>query len=258
MIVYKHNFIRRGELWFDADPDKLADVIEYMHRSAPVPGCRSVDFHTPIVDLRQPEEKLFAAVKPEARRQIRRAAESGVQFHFVTPASASDLEGFYGAYDSLAAAKRLPSLNRKIVSAYNEHGSLALSWVSGPENEALTWHAYYVANGRATQLHSIAHFRDDRETRNAVGRAHRYHTWMDIKRFRDDGFAIFDFGGWYSGSTDQELLRVNAFKEEFGGVVTRDYICERGVTVQGKLYLFMRNLANSGMLNSLRAARERP
>ncbi len=31
------------------------------------------------------------------------------------------------------------------------------------------------------------------------------------------GFRVYDFGGWYAGSTDVEKLMINRFKEEFGG-----------------------------------------
>jgi hypothetical protein len=255
MIVYEHNMIKRGEIWFDAEPDRPADVIEYMHRSAPVPGCRHVDFLTSLIDLRKTEEELFAAIRPEVRRQIRRAAESDLRFEMIKPVPQDVIEDFYRAYDALAAAKNLPALNAKIVASYNDAGKLALSRVAAPGDPALTWHAYFIADGRAAQLHSIANFRDDKETRNLVGRAHRFHTWMDIKQCRDDGLITFDFGGLYSGTGNQELLRVNAFKEEFGGVASRDYICERAMTTRGRLYLLARNLAKSGMLNSLQAAR---
>jgi hypothetical protein len=71
------------------------------------------------------------------------------------------------------------------------------------------------------------------------GRANRLHHWSDILRFRDERFAIYDFGGWYPGTHDQALLRVNLFKESFGGELVTQYNCDQGVTWKGNLGLWL-------------------
>jgi len=43
--------------------------------------------------------------------------------------------------------------------------------------------------------------------------------WFDIQYFKTYSFINYDFGGWYSGSTDIKKLRINKFKEEFGGEI---------------------------------------
>ena len=69
--------------------------------------------------------------------------------------------------------------------------------------------------------------------RNLIGRANRYLIWNDLLRYKDQGLKWFDFGGWYEGTTDPALLRINEFKKGFGGQVMREYVCEQIVTLRG-------------------------
>ena len=54
------------------------------------------------------------------------------------------------------------------------------------------------------------------------------------------GISTYDFGGWYDGTTDQERLSINKFKEQFGGQVVKNYICEQALTLKGALFLRLR------------------
>ncbi len=243
----------RGEEWFAAGAaTDGVDVHEVMHVEAPLPGYRCVEFHTIVFDLRSDEAALLARLRPEARRQIRKCAESGeaVYEHFF-PCGDEALGRFFAAYDELAGQKGLAALDREVTTAYARAGLLDLSLVRKPDGEALCWHANYRTATRARQLHSVAFFRSDKAERNLIGRAHRFQTWRDILRFKADGIPVFDLGGWYHGKSDEELLRVNAFKEEFGGDVVRYYICERGLTLRGKAYVALRNLRGEGLFNAV-------
>ena len=44
---------------------------------------------------------------------------------------------------------------------------------------------------------------------------------------------FFDFGGWYPGNTNHQLLEINRFKEGFGGKIVREYNCEQIVSLKG-------------------------
>src|SRR2546428_94505 len=92
---------------------------------------------------------------------------------------------------------------------------------------------------RATQLHSPSLYPglSASATRNRIGRANRYLFWNDILRFKEQGLKWFDFGGWYPGTTDQTLLRINQFKKGFGGDLLREYECEQIVSLKGWLVL---------------------
>jgi len=53
---------------------------------------------------------------------------------------------------------------------------------------------------------------------------------------------LYDFGGWYQGRDDQELLRINAFKEEFGGRHVREFHAAVPITLRGRAVLRARDL----------------
>jgi len=77
-VKYRRRFVVRGEDWFEASqPAQGVDVHEIYHVDKPIEGYRCVEFFTLLFDLHASEAELFAAVRPEARRQIRRCIEGG-------------------------------------------------------------------------------------------------------------------------------------------------------------------------------------
>ena len=92
-------------------------------------------------------------------------------------------------------------------------------------------------------MHSASFFRlGDPGEAALVSRANRLHHWADIQRFREEGLAIYDFGGWYTGREDSEKLRVNRFKESFGGQAVHEYSADRANTWKGVAALGARRL----------------
>jgi len=89
----------------------------------------------------------------------------------------------------------------------------------------VVWHVHAVTQEKATLLHSASHFRqlDDNEARAVVGRANRLLHWRDMLFFKAEGKSVYDFGGWYASTENVELLRINQFKEGFGGVRTDQF-----------------------------------
>ncbi len=84
------------------------------------------------------------------------------------------------------------------------------------------------------------------EERKRIGWANRFLHWMDMLECRKLGIARLDFGGWYSGTTDEKLLRINEFKEQFGGCKTRRYHSMLPASTKGKLYLLARERLKGG------------
>jgi hypothetical protein len=111
----------------------------------------------------------------------------------------------------------------------------------------LVWHAYHRGRERVRLLHSVSLYRttEDSARRNLVGRANRYHHWQDICRFRADAIALYDFGGWYEGARDREKVRINAFKEEFGGIIVPTFSCQLAITVKGQVVVALHRTVDS-------------
>jgi hypothetical protein len=50
-----------------------------------------------------------------------------------------------------------------------------------------------------------------------MGRASRYLQWQDILYYQRLGMRLYDFGGWYHGHADADLLRINNFRHSSAG-----------------------------------------
>jgi len=179
-------------------------------------------------------------MRRSTRSQIRRALGEGFSYEFTSTPTRSWAEEFFDFYDSFARSKNLKwSVDRQRFLAFLRQGALDLSRVSFPDGRVLVWHAH-LRSGRYIVLHSSASLfrREPKPTAACIGRANRLHHWLDLLRFRDEGFAIYDFGGWYAGRQNEALLRINRFKESFGGEVVVQYNCDRGLTWKGTLGLW--------------------
>jgi len=126
---------------------------------------------------------------------------------------------------------------------------LDLSRVSDSTGAGLVWHAHYRAPDRARGIYSasLLGMATDPSVRGLIGRANCHHTWCDILRFQQQGLTVYDLGGWYGGAEDQEKLRINRFKESFGGVLTREFNAETAVTAKGRLALDLKTMLLSSL-----------
>jgi hypothetical protein len=239
MNVWKNKGIRIGEVWFDEEPNGVSvDVIFYNQRSNPISGLPCRVFPTLLVDLSSDEASLLAAFKKDTRYEIKRAAENDGLVYEAWNASAPEVvDGFCQFYDRFALQKNLPRIKRAQIKSLARAASLDLSEIRAAHGVSLVWHAYVRVGNRVGLICSASHFREhaDPGHRNLIGRANRYHHWRDMLRFRDEGLMIYDFGGWYPGSLDQEKLRINRFKEGFGGEVVKNYNLRRAVTLKGRV-----------------------
>src|SRR5262249_28879040 len=136
-----------------------------------------------------------------------------------------------------ATLKNIPPAPAAYLKVLAVAGVLDLSCAVDAEGKDLVWHAYYRAPRRVQLLHSgsIIRTSTDSAFRNLIGRANRYHHWQDMLRFKEAGVVAYDFGGWYPGNRHQDFLRVNRFKEEFGGSVVREFTCRKLITVKAHL-----------------------
>ena len=243
MIIYRNKFLRIARVWFDETPPVgNVDIIYYFQWSSPLPRLRCQDFHTIVIDLRQSKDVLFGGFKKDTRYEIRRAMEKdGVTCDNPSQSHPLLLEEFCEVYEQFAAQKHLGGVDRKLLSLLSDSRNLYISSAKAPSTDKSVFHAYYYCGSRVRLLYSASLFRDSdhAEQRNLIGRMNRSLHWNDMVWFKHDGIPVYDFGGWYNGVNDEEKLRINKFKEEFGGTIVKNYNCAEGATLKGKVALLI-------------------
>lgn len=238
MYIYKSRFLTRAEVWYDGEPGdtRSVDWIFYQQRSSPLQGAGWKCFHTYVIDLTQSAEQLLKGLNEDTAYKIRRSRDRDkIVCEECDARNPAVLNQFEEMYNQFAEVKGLSPLDRARMNAMAAAGSLDLSVAKDPQGDALVYHANHRDDERATELHLPSLYRkaSDSATRNLIGRANRYLTWNDILRYKEQGLRSFDFGGWYVGTTDQALLRINDFKRGFGGQVVREYEGEQILSVKG-------------------------
>jgi hypothetical protein len=246
MIVYQKKFLRIAEYWDSEEVKALGvDLVRCFQQSHPLPGMVCRAFHTILLDLKRDPHQLLAQMKRDTRYEIRRAGnQDQLTCDWSNARDRQEFQRFCDYYDEFATQKGQPKLNRAWLSLLANDDALTLSRVSDSTGETLVWHLYHRSSTRATLFHSASLFRklDRSAIRNEIGRANRFLHWQDMQRFQAEGISVYDFGGWYEGDKDLERLSINKFKEEFGGQIVKDYICERALTVKARLFLRVRGL----------------
>ena len=244
MIVYQNKFIHILECWNGEEPDASdVDLVRRYQQPQPIDGMICRDFYTILIDLKKNQDALLGAIKRDTRYEIRRAANDDFVYDLWT-SEAPIFDEFCDYFDKFASRKNQPALRRDWLSLLASSVSLNFSRVADASGETLVWHVYHRGKNRVTLLHSASLFPEGATSawRNKVGRANRFQHWRDLLRFKDAGISQYDFGGWYEGKSDQKRLQINKFKEEFGGQIVKNYICERALTWKGALFLRVRQL----------------
>jgi hypothetical protein len=246
MIVYQKKLLRIAEYWNGEEPEAVrVDLLRCFQQAQPLAGMICRPFHTILIDLKCELPDLFSQMKRDTRYEIRRAGnQDQLTCEWYNARDPQAFESFCDYYDDFAEGKGQPGLNRSWLSLLARAGALTVSRVCNGTDEPLVWHVYHCSSERATLLYSASLFRkfDTSAIRNRIGRANRFHHWQDMQHFKARDIEVYDLGGWYEGDSDVERLRINHFKEEFGGEIVKNYICERALTVRAKLFLRARRL----------------
>ncbi|MBX9252829.1 hypothetical protein H1Q63_02260 [Desmonostoc muscorum CCALA 125] len=244
MLIVKKKFIFSvGEVWFDEETLELrnVDVVHYRQWIHPIAGGQSDEFYTRLIDLTKSHDELWENISSNDRYKIRRAEQKDqVVYEYWERINSDILNKFSDFYDLFALQKGLSKINRTQLKNRVDANVIDISHVKLKNGDSLVWHVYYRSKNRVCLLHS-ASLKNNNDTsyQSILGRANRYHHWQDIVRFKNLGISTYDFGGWYTGNTDQEKLGINQFKEKFGGEVVKNFNCVNGITMKGKLYLHL-------------------
>jgi len=224
--------------------DAVEALIEFAFHSL---GCRHLEFrdydvsladveglrfeHTPWrglkVDLRQPEEEIWAGMKSECRTAIRKAERSGVVIE-----EASDL-GFADDYyaqleDVFAKQSMVPPYDagriRELIRHVHPSGQLLLLRARNPEGACIAT-GIFPAMTRSMHFLAGASWRDQQNLR-----PNEALMWSAMRYWRDRGVQACDLGGYMS------------YKRKWGGDEVRVPFLRRS---RSSAVSLMRNLAQT-------------
>jgi lipid II:glycine glycyltransferase (peptidoglycan interpeptide bridge formation enzyme) len=237
MIILKKFFLKYGEQYFTPSGIREGlDVVRYVQIPAPLCAGHIQTFTTRILYLNQSTDQLFERIHSNCRKEIRRSKQDSITHRFIPSAGVEDVSCFCDFFNRFAKIKHLPPANRPKLVALSNAGLLDLSSATSDMGESLIWHAYIRDNERARLLHTASLYRASHDSayRNLIGRANRRLLWCEICRYKEAGVLRFDFGGWYTGGTDDAKTRINFFKEQFGGELLQEYTVTLGLSTLGR------------------------
>ncbi|MDR2020578.1 MAG: hypothetical protein LBQ14_07430 [Treponema sp.] len=255
MIYYRNKkFIKIAEVWYNCQerPEQKHDILKYKftgqkHKDAVFVEER----YTILIDLKAPEEVLFANIGKNTRYKINRATErDGVlcgTFLEANEKNEEKIAQYIDYFNEFSSTKDRSSITFSDIEQFYNGGTFCIRYAFNADKSTIyAVHAYVISDGRSRLHQSASHFRKsaDSEFRNLTGRANRLLHWDDILYSKDMGLDYYDFGGWYGGQTDAEKLAINQFKESFGGVKQCEYTCLVPITFPGKAAAFLQKLTN--------------
>jgi len=183
------------------------------------------EFYTLLADLSQPEEALWENIYHRTRAEIRsfttnQAYDYQLKLHLTEP----ELTQFITLFNRFSKHKGIRAAEVFRLKAYNRARLLAVSFIR-QSNEYICINFYRVNQKRASNIYSFhrGHELSGLFNSTHVGRAHRALHWLDMLEFKKMKIGVYDLCGWYAGNSDQALLNINAFKEQFTKYKVKEY-----------------------------------
>lgn len=244
-ISVKH--LRFGEGWFGREPPTTGiDVRRWRMcpssaESASDGPVTWVPFASLRTSLHDEPESLLTRFDQTTRYEVRRARDRDeLTFMAPTKPHAADVDEFAAVY--ARTAPTAAALRREALLAYAHADRLRITCAIDARDRVLAAHAYFVGDSIGLLLHSCSGFRhaatpDDRQLHS---RANRWLHWRDMCDLQALGIEHYDWGGYYLGSDDEGLERINAFKRSFGGTRSLAFDGQAASTIRGRAYVLLR------------------
>jgi hypothetical protein len=239
--------IKTLETWFDEDPQALDgyDLLICHQRSKPLAPRRWMYFYTILIDLTLEPEELFNKMNKTTIKEIKRAKDKDkLVYFFIDSPKHHEIEEFSSLFDMHPRTKEQLPIDRNRLHTLNEIGLLRISKIQTQDGTNLIWRCNlaHESQRRVQPLFaaSLHHASSEREIISLVGRANRLLHYSEMLHFKNQGFLLYDFNGWYAGVDDEKRLQINRFKEGFGGRIVYGYDCEEPLTLGGWVYIILR------------------
>jgi lipid II:glycine glycyltransferase (peptidoglycan interpeptide bridge formation enzyme) len=220
MIRYyrKVAFLTVCETWFNAtyNISSMFRLIVFRHlkdaSKISLPGVKEIS-HTVELHLEQTTQEIFANFSSDIRRKIKKAEAEGTVCYFH-----NRTEEFVSFFNDFAEKKKTFTTSKVKLQEMGEYIKMSFAENNG---KILAAHSYLVDDEMkiVRGLHSGTTRLNDDSNKSLIGRAHKLLVVKDILFFKENGFKIFDFGGYAENTKDESLQNINRFKLSFGGKV---------------------------------------
>ncbi len=220
-ISSKGRLLSKEQIWFESHsvtPKSACDVITLFGNDKPITGEKNTKQYSLVNDLSLGLDSLM--LSKTVKNEINRSQRENVIVKQLNSAqlksSRSVLQDYGEMYHGMYESKGMPNehLNIHDVEMYLSADCFLLT-IAYIDNEPMVYHGYIYGDGHCRLLHSCSNFRiNDKEVRNAIGRANKYLHWEDMRYFLEYGIASYDWGGV---SSLDEPSGIDKFKMAFGG-----------------------------------------
>lgn len=223
-LKYKRFFFSVNESFLSGNVNLDADINYFIQ--VPVNINNSLnEFYTVLIDLNANETELWSGIYHRTQTEINSFLTNQVYSHkLIWNPTKIELEQYIQLLDEFNSLKSIRKAEKFRLKAYSENGILVISCIE-QDGKHVCVNFYRITKQRAANIYSfnLKHKYLSSFSASYFGRAHRALHWLDILEFKKLGVQQYDFCGWYSGTEDQELLRINQFKELFSKNIVKEY-----------------------------------
>ncbi len=171
---------------------------------------------TRLIDLTQPFEQIFQDFGFYNRRNIRRASKNNLKFSIVT-----DVKEFVDFYNAFAERKHLKLQKQKClekipnftITKITKDGKTLAMHLFLTDKDINLVRGFYGASVRL----------DNSADTKLASLANRYLHFKELEYFKENGFAIYDWGGTAEHTKKKTNHRIDEFKKQFGGYIVDEY-----------------------------------
>jgi lipid II:glycine glycyltransferase (peptidoglycan interpeptide bridge formation enzyme) len=245
MIFYSTKYfkfitIKYGLTYFNdiySVPDNIDIIREFQYSKKRI---FSKTFYTIFINLTKDKDAIFAEFDKITKYQINKA-KNRENIQISTIDEKNKKNEFYSFYNAFAKTKNLSPILESDVNRLINNDMIKIR-TAIYNNEVLVYHSYILSNKRVRLMHSASLFRDSTDTtfRNLIGRANRLLHWDDICFFKENGYLIYDLGGYSIDKNNIETQAINNFKEGFGEIISKEYISQIPLTFKGYIFVFLK------------------
>jgi hypothetical protein len=220
----KYYFLRVRQNWFSCEC-KISDIFSlkaYLFvkdlKQKRIWGIKKISY-TIENPLLQDMDVIFSGFSTTTRYDIRRAEKEGIDCRFH-----NDIDGFVGFYNAFAHERNIPPTSRQRVIEMGENLKLSFAFLNG---HILSAHSYVVDKeaGIVRFFQSASLRFDSNFNPSKIGRSNKLLQFKDMMYFKEQGFKVFDFGGYSENTQNKGLMGINQYKLSFGGKITTCYSC---------------------------------